>query len=225
MWAERNRKLFLRGSRKRLWSSCFLGVLLWQFCPQGSAKATTDNKFWLLNSEGNRDGIFVKGRRQTLLYCYKWGQGKHVILRKIRKTTANKSIIAWNRMLTSKEPWNKNGSKSTITNYKPWPFELFEMNIYCLRGLLSWGDKSRWLSKNHGSLAGGISISRGLRCSWRPCHQISLDYYTIPPVTQATNQQKNLCHTFSDDVLLFAFLRFSGVEVWDSHRQHTDAWQ
>ena len=108
---ERNRlflRLFLRGSRKRLWSSCLLGVLLWQFCPQGSAKATTDNKFWLLNSEGNRDGIFVKGRRQTLLYCYKWGQGKHVILRKIRKTTANKSIIAWNRTLTSKEPWNKN---------------------------------------------------------------------------------------------------------------------
>ena len=104
---ERNR-LFLRGSRKRLWSSCLLGVLLWQFCPQGSAKAAFDNKFWLLNSEGNRDGIFVKGRRQTLLYCYKWGQGKHVILRKIRKTTANKSIIAWNRTLTSKEPWNKN---------------------------------------------------------------------------------------------------------------------
>ena len=103
---ERNRKLFLRGSRKRLWSSCLLGVLLWQFCPQGSAKATTENKFWLLNSEGNRDGIFVKGRRQTLLYCYKWGQRKHVILRKIRK-------IAWNRTLTSKEPWNKNGSKST----------------------------------------------------------------------------------------------------------------
>ena len=109
---ERNR-LFLRGSRKRLWSSCSLGVLLWQFCPQGSAKATTDNKFWLLNSKGNRNGIFVKGRRQTLLYCYKWGQGKHVILRKIRKTTANKSIIAWNRTLTSKEPWDKNGSKST----------------------------------------------------------------------------------------------------------------
>ena len=112
-----------------------------------------------------------------------------------------------------------------ITNYKPWPFELFEMNIYCLRGLLSWGDKSGRLSKNHGSLAGGISISCGLHCSWWLCHQISLDYYTIPPATQATNQQTNLCHTFSDDVLLFAFLRFSGVEGWDSHRQHTDAWQ
>ena len=86
---ERNRKLFLRGSRKRLWSSCLLGVLLWQFCPQGSAKATTDNKFWLLNSEGNRDGIFVKGRRQTLLYCYKWGQGKHVII--IKKDQKNHS--------------------------------------------------------------------------------------------------------------------------------------
>ena len=201
MWAERNRKLFLRGSRKRLWSSCLLGVLLWQFCPQGSAKATTDNKFWLLNSEENRDGIFVKGRRQTLLYCYKWGQGKHVILRKIRKTTANKSKkLPETESSKARNLEIKMDQNPPITNYKPWPFELFEMNIYCLRGLLSWGDKSGRLSKNHGSLAGGISISRGLRCSWRPRHQISLDYYTIPPVTQATNQQTNLCHTFSDDV-------------------------
>ena len=54
-----------------------------------------------------------EGKGQTLLYCYKWGRGKHFVLRKIRKTAANKSIIARNRTRTSKEPWNKNGSKST----------------------------------------------------------------------------------------------------------------
>ena len=48
-----------------------------------------------------------------------------------------------------------------ITNYKPWPFELFEMNVYRLRGPLSWGHKSGRHLKNHSSLAGGISISRG----------------------------------------------------------------
>ena len=59
-------------------------------------------------------------------------------VRKIR-TTADKSITARNRTITSNESWNKNGSKSTnITTYKPWPFVLFEMNICCLRGLLRW---------------------------------------------------------------------------------------
>ena len=113
IWAERGRKLFLRGSRKRLWRRCLLDVMLLPFCPQGSAKAKTEDNSWLLNSEGNRGGIFVKGRGKTLLYWYKWGQGKHFVLRKIRKTAANKSIIARNRTRTSKEPWNKNGSKST----------------------------------------------------------------------------------------------------------------
>ena len=117
MWAERSRKLFLRGSRKRLrtWRrSCLLDVMLWQFCPQGSAKAKSEDNYWLLKNEGNRDGVFVERRRQTLLYCCKWGRGKHFALRKIRKTAANESIIARNRtLITSKEPWNKNGSKST----------------------------------------------------------------------------------------------------------------
>ena len=67
----------------------------------------------------------------------KLGQGKHFV-RKIR-TTADKSRTARNRTITSHVSWNKNGSKSTnITNYKPWPFVLFEMNICCLRGLLRW---------------------------------------------------------------------------------------
>ena len=35
------------------------------------------------------------------------------------------------------------------------------MNVYRLRGPLSWGHKSGRHSKNHSSLAGGISISRG----------------------------------------------------------------
>ena len=90
-----------------------LRPLLLPFCPQGSANPKTEDNSWLLNSEGNRDGILVKGRRQTLLHRYKWGRGKHFVLRKIRKTAANKSIIARNRTRTSKEPWNKNGSKST----------------------------------------------------------------------------------------------------------------
>ena len=122
MWAERlerSRKLFLRGSRKRLWRRCLLQVMLWQFCPQGLAKAKTEDNSWPLNSEGNREGMFVEGRRQTLLYCCKWGRGKHFVLRKIRKTAANKSIIARNRTRRSEEPWNKKESKSTnhkITN-------------------------------------------------------------------------------------------------------------
>ena len=124
--SKEKQKIMLIGSRKQLWMSFLLDVMLWQFCPQGSAKAKTEDNSWLLNSEGNRNGIFVEGRRQTLLYCYKWGWGKQFILRKIRKTTANKSIIAQNRTLSSKETWNKNGSKSNnhksqkVTFWKSW---------------------------------------------------------------------------------------------------------
>ena len=60
--------------------------------------------------------FLVEGRRQTLLYCYKWRREQHFVLRQIAKAAANKSIIARNRTLASKEPWNKNGSK--FTNHK-----------------------------------------------------------------------------------------------------------
>ena len=56
--------------------------------------------------------------------------------------------------------------------------------------------KSGRHSKNHGSLAGGISRGFAARDGsavkshstvlQRLCRQISLDYYTIPPATQAT---------------------------------------
>ena len=123
------------------------------------------------------------GRRQT----YKWGWGKQFILRKIRKTTANKSIIAQNRTLTSNETWNKNGSKSNNHKSQKVTFWSLEMNIYCLRGPLSWGDKSGRHLKNHGSLADGISILSSLHRLLQLRHQLSLDYYTIAPATRATN--------------------------------------
>ena len=186
--SKEKQKIILIGSRKQLWRSFLLDMTLWQFCPQGSAKAQTEDNSWLLNSEGKRNGIFVEGRRQTLLYCYKWGQGKQFILRKIRKTTANKLIIAQIRFtLTSKETWNKNGSKSNNHKSQKVTFWSLEMNIHCLRGPLSWGDKSGWHLKNHGSLAEGISISNSLRCLWQLRHQISLHYHMIAPATQATN--------------------------------------
>ena len=167
MWAERSRKLFLRGFRKQLWRSCLLDMMLWQFWPQGLAKARTKDNSWLPKSEGNRNGIFVEERRQTFLYCYKWGREKHFVLRKIRKTTANKLISAQNRTLT-RNLEIKTDQNPPITNYKPWPFVVFEMNIYC-----------GWHSKNHGSLAGGIFMSCSLRSSWQLCCQISLKLLTL----------------------------------------------
>ena len=106
----------LNVSGEKQWRSCLLvRDALWQFCRQGLSKGKTEDNSWLLNSEGNRDAIFVEGRRQILFYSYKWGRGEHFKLRKIRNTgtAANKSIIVRDRTLTSKEPWNTKGSKST----------------------------------------------------------------------------------------------------------------
>ena len=156
MWAERNRKLSLRGSRKRLWRSCLPDLMLCQFCPQGSAKAKTEDNSWLLNSEGNHDGIFVGGKRQTALLLQVRPR-KTFLIKKDQKTAVNKAIITRNRTLTSKGPWNKNGSKSTnhrlqtVTFWTLWNEHLFY--------------KSGRHSKNHGSPAFGISISRRLRRS------------------------------------------------------------
>ena len=36
--------------------------MLWQFCPQGSAKVKTEDNSLLLNSEGNRNGISCRGK-------------------------------------------------------------------------------------------------------------------------------------------------------------------
>ena len=53
---------------------------------------------------------------------------------------------------------------------------------------ISWGDKGGRHSKNHGSLAGGISRPPPTltRLVQRLRRQISLTWYTIPPATQAT---------------------------------------
>ena len=116
----------------------------------------------------------------------------HIALRKVRKTAANKSIIARNRTLTSKEfkPWNKNGSKSTNRKLQTVTFWTLWNEHLLLRGPLSWRDKSGRHSKNYCFLAGCISISRVLRRSWQLRRQILLDYYTIPPATQAKLSEK-----------------------------------
>ena len=62
--SKEKQKIILIGGRKQLWRSFLLDVMLWQFCPQGSAKAKTEDSSWLLNSEENRNGIFVEGRRK-----------------------------------------------------------------------------------------------------------------------------------------------------------------
>ena len=43
-----------------------------------------------------------------------------------------------------------------------------------------------------------ISISRGLRSSWQLRPQISLDYYTIPPATQASFSSFSIFHVNVD---------------------------
>ena len=178
MWAER--------SRKRLWRNRLLDVMLWQICPQGLAKANTEDNSWLLNSEGNLAGIFVEGKETDFALLLQVRRRKTFRIKKDQKNHSKKvdncpkTGCSQARNLEIKTDWNR-----PFTNYKPWPFELFEMTIYCLRGPLSWGDKSGRHSKNHGSLAGGISISCGLHRSWWLRHQISLNCYTIPPVMQA----------------------------------------
>ena len=62
--SKEKQKIILIGGRKQLWRSFLLDVMLWQFCPQGSARAKTEDNSWLLNSEGNRNSIFVEGRRK-----------------------------------------------------------------------------------------------------------------------------------------------------------------
>ena len=134
--------------------------------------------------------FLVEGRRQTLLYCYKWSRGQHFVLRQIAKTAANNSITARTRTLTRKEPWNKNGSKSTnhklqtVTFWTLWNEHLLPKRYA----------KFRWLSgrhsKNHGSLAGGISISLGLRRShltttqYRQLRRLSSAFLTALPFPQ-----------------------------------------
>ena len=65
---------------------------------------------------------------------------------------------------------------------------------------ISQGDKSGRHSKNYGSLAGDISLGFAARDgSTVKSHllrrQISLDYYTIPPATQARAENTCFSHT------------------------------
>ena len=56
---------------------------------------------------------------------------------------------------------------------------------YCLGARLKFWRRSHNPKKGVGDEAFEIPISPGLRHSWRLRHQISLDYYTIPPATLA----------------------------------------
>ena len=128
--SKEKQKIILIGSRKQLSRRFLLDVMLRQFCPLGSAKAKTEDNSWLLNSEGNRNCIFVERRRQTLLYCYKWGWGKQFILRKIRKTTAIKQVNNCPKQVHTHKQGNlieiKTDRNPTITNHKKWPFEVLK---------------------------------------------------------------------------------------------------
>ena len=134
MWAER--------SRKRLWRSRLLDVMLWQICPQGLAKANTEDNSWLLNSEGNLAGIFVEGKETDFALLLQVRRRKTFRIKKDQKNHSKKvdncpkTGRSQARNLEIKTDWNR-----PFTNYKPWPLELFEMTIYCLRGPLSWGQK------------------------------------------------------------------------------------
>ena len=52
--SKEKQKIILIESRKQLWRSFLLDVMLWQFCPQGSAKAKTEDNSWLLNIKSQR---------------------------------------------------------------------------------------------------------------------------------------------------------------------------
>ena len=90
-------KIILKGEQEMAMKELLAGHDVMAILPTGFSKSCSIAKEILM--------VFLsKGRRQTLSYCYKCGRGKHFVLRKIRKTATNKSIIAQNRTLTSMEP-------------------------------------------------------------------------------------------------------------------------
>ena len=133
--------------------------------------------------------FLVEGRRQTLLYCYKWRRGQHFVLRQIAKTAANNSIIARTRTLTRKEPWNKNGSKSTnhklqtVTFWTLWNEHLLPKRYAKFRWYKWAAFEKSWLSGRRYFYFSRLT-------------PLSLDYYTIPPATQAIQRFFD-CLTFS----------------------------
>ena len=98
--------------------------------PSLAYKNKTENDSWVFkNSEGNCDGEWN--------FC--WGKKADIALflqvRRIRNNfKANKSIIAWNKIITGNEPWNTETNKTDwnlpITNPKPWPFDLIQVNMF-----------------------------------------------------------------------------------------------
>ena len=61
---------------------------------------------------------------------------------------------------------------------------------YCLGARLQFWRRSQNLKKGVGTRCLVLTISRSLHRSWRLRYQISHDYYTIPPATQATQAVK-----------------------------------
>ena len=131
-----------------------------------SSPSLADNDSRLLkNSEGNCDGEWI--------FC--WRKEADVALflqvariRKIRKNCeANLSsqLLLKTGRSQSNESWNTkqtNGSKST--NHKSWPFELVQVNMCFLRGLLRWlteqkNPKFLWSLQNQHRYTTNFAIS------------------------------------------------------------------
>ena len=66
--SKEKQKIILIESRKQLWRSFLLDVMLWQFCPQGSAKAKTEDNSWLLNIKSQR--YFCWGKEEGGRLCF-----------------------------------------------------------------------------------------------------------------------------------------------------------
>ena len=82
--------------------------------------------------------FFVEGRRQTLLYSCKWQEWE----RSEKSAKQLSAFIARNRTITKqrtlKHETNKTDRNPPITNHKPGPFELVQVNMCFLRGPLRW---------------------------------------------------------------------------------------
>ena len=97
----------------------------------------------LTNSEGNRDGEWIYCPRKeadVALFLQVTRMGKII---KNLQSKLNWSIIARKRTITKqwiilKCETNKTDQNSPITNHKSWLFELVQVNMCFLRGLLRW---------------------------------------------------------------------------------------
>ena len=81
--------------------------------------------------------------------------------------------------------------------------------VACVAGGIVWVQLKFWPRSRVPKKESKDEAVEILRRSWRLRHQISLDYYTIPPATQATAEALSRQQSFKVQYFLAQFLQFS----------------